>query len=390
MEALIKQAFIHVDGIGQHVQQGYYDLVGPNDEIILPQVWEHVIEPGWNISMLMWPLGNGPRQKAYPPAGMRPPGRRPGGSMPPPPPPLQCHSLGCNAIALPGRGFCRDHIGNNLNSPHPGMRPHMIPSGLRHGRPGHPPPPPDWARPPAAPPGVHVINIEKPKRKSKTHNSNMFSWLAGGKPSNFSAKKGDKHPTQARPPSPPPDVVAAAEAIAVEAPREAEQAIVSRRTARRPTIGGSLVPRVPLPRPAADLSLSLHAGKRSKKAMPKADESSSSESMTSETRSSVKSGSSYDDSDSETEEARQEVAKRGLIITCKVIDRPVRRPTVNVNSRENKTSPVELLKLDSACIYREGQGMMNLTSLELIKCSNAQMSEEEKPARLGANWITWL
>ncbi|KAK4137996.1 hypothetical protein BT67DRAFT_339592, partial [Trichocladium antarcticum] len=45
MEELIKQAFIHVDVIGPHVQEGHYDLVGPNGEIILPTVWEKVVEP---------------------------------------------------------------------------------------------------------------------------------------------------------------------------------------------------------------------------------------------------------------------------------------------------------------------------------------------------------
>ncbi|XDG05960.1 hypothetical protein ABKA04_005575 [Annulohypoxylon sp. FPYF3050] len=37
MEELIKQAFLHVDIIGPHVQAGHYDLIGPNGEIILPQ-----------------------------------------------------------------------------------------------------------------------------------------------------------------------------------------------------------------------------------------------------------------------------------------------------------------------------------------------------------------
>ena len=51
MEDLIKQAFAHVEDIGPHVSQGHYDLVGPNGEIILPQVWETMIEPDWSITM---------------------------------------------------------------------------------------------------------------------------------------------------------------------------------------------------------------------------------------------------------------------------------------------------------------------------------------------------
>ncbi|KAK5107828.1 hypothetical protein LTR62_000642 [Meristemomyces frigidus] len=56
METLIRQAFLHIDGIGEHVMQGHYDLQGPDGEIILPQVWETVVKPDWTISMHMWPL----------------------------------------------------------------------------------------------------------------------------------------------------------------------------------------------------------------------------------------------------------------------------------------------------------------------------------------------
>ncbi|KAK2805521.1 hypothetical protein FQN50_006145 [Emmonsiellopsis sp. PD_5] len=55
MESLIRQAFVHVDVIGPHVNQGHYDLIS-NGQIILPQVWESIIEPGWSITMHMWPV----------------------------------------------------------------------------------------------------------------------------------------------------------------------------------------------------------------------------------------------------------------------------------------------------------------------------------------------
>ncbi|KAF1952002.1 hypothetical protein CC80DRAFT_423495, partial [Byssothecium circinans] len=45
MEELIKQAFLHVDVIGPHVHEGHYDLVDSKGEIILPQVWESMIQP---------------------------------------------------------------------------------------------------------------------------------------------------------------------------------------------------------------------------------------------------------------------------------------------------------------------------------------------------------
>ncbi|PYI07585.1 hypothetical protein BO78DRAFT_417452 [Aspergillus sclerotiicarbonarius CBS 121057] len=56
MEELIRQAFLHIEVIGPHVVEGHYDLVGPNGDIILPQDWERVIEPDWNVTMHMWPM----------------------------------------------------------------------------------------------------------------------------------------------------------------------------------------------------------------------------------------------------------------------------------------------------------------------------------------------
>lgn len=62
MEGLIRQAFLHIEAIGSHVLEGHYDLVGPNGDIILPQVWETVIEPDWTITMHMWPSSDKPKQ----------------------------------------------------------------------------------------------------------------------------------------------------------------------------------------------------------------------------------------------------------------------------------------------------------------------------------------
>jgi hypothetical protein len=61
MEELINQAFCHVEEIGPHVVAGHYDLIGPSGEIILPKVWETVIEPDWAITMHMLPLLDDPR-----------------------------------------------------------------------------------------------------------------------------------------------------------------------------------------------------------------------------------------------------------------------------------------------------------------------------------------
>jgi hypothetical protein len=98
MEELIRQAFLHVEGLGPHVAEGHYDLIGPNGEIILPRVWETTIEPDWAISMHMWPIPE-PSKPPLPGRGVpslapghhfranhgRPPSRH----VPPMPPPSQ-------------------------------------------------------------------------------------------------------------------------------------------------------------------------------------------------------------------------------------------------------------------------------------------------------------
>ena len=68
MEDLIRQAFLHVEIIGPHVADGHYDLVGSNGEIILPQVWDTVIEPDAMITMHMWPLPEPPPKEEAKPA----------------------------------------------------------------------------------------------------------------------------------------------------------------------------------------------------------------------------------------------------------------------------------------------------------------------------------
>ena len=55
MEELIKQAFLEVDVLGSHVQEGHYDLV-VDGETILPQVWEAMVQPDWLVTMHMWPI----------------------------------------------------------------------------------------------------------------------------------------------------------------------------------------------------------------------------------------------------------------------------------------------------------------------------------------------
>jgi hypothetical protein len=175
MEELIRQAFLHVDGIGPLVAEGHYDLIGPNGEIILPQVWETMIEPDWSISMHMWPMPE-PR---IPPIGAgidRPRSRHDHGrhgripvppvshrGAPPPPPGWLGPRPGPPGMPMPGLG----------------------PGGRMGGGLGSGPGPGPGATP-------LILNVAtKPSRKKGESSKSVLGWMAG-KPSKSSSGKGTK------------------------------------------------------------------------------------------------------------------------------------------------------------------------------------------------------
>lgn len=161
MEELIKQAFLQVDVLGPHVQEGHYDLIGPNGDIILPSVWEKVIEPDWAITMTMWPLDKAPPVGGPKlPPGVPPMSHRPDGHGPPPPP-----------IGIPPLGRPRPSV--------PGM-PMPPPPGWNG---GIPPPP---RGPPGVSPNIKIVNAAPPKKKSSSssskQNTSMLNFLSGKPP----------------------------------------------------------------------------------------------------------------------------------------------------------------------------------------------------------------
>lgn len=167
MEDLIKQAFMQVDVLGPHVMEGHYDLIAPDGEIILPSVWEKVVQPDWSITMTMWPMDK------MPPLGPKVPG--PPGGMPHP------HSKHGPIPVPPG---VRLPMGG------PGMRPPGMPQ--HGGMPGGVPPVPGWAppgmRPAGMPAGPNIVTVNGPgksskhKKPSKDHGSGMAGFLFGKPP----------------------------------------------------------------------------------------------------------------------------------------------------------------------------------------------------------------
>lgn len=180
MEELIKQAFLHVDVIGPHVQEGHYDLVGPNGEIILPSVWERVVEPDWSITMHMWPMDKVPLRGHM--AG------RPGMPFPPGDPRNDPRHPHHRAAAAAGMA----HMA--------GMRPGTVrPGGMGGAVP--PPPPPNWAGmrgmgppgpdPRRGGPAAVVVDAAPPRaKKAGKPGSTVLGWMAGTKKP---AKNGKKY-----------------------------------------------------------------------------------------------------------------------------------------------------------------------------------------------------
>jgi hypothetical protein len=137
--------------------EGHYDLVGPNGTIILPQVWETLVEPGWAVTMHIWPL----------------PEKGPLGG--PPGHPLSHH--------FDPRRASLTHRHGHRNSGPPPPPPGPPPSTHRGGPP--PPPPANWPGGPPRP-GPHIIVLgqgggegSKSKSRGKESSKTMLGWMAG-------------------------------------------------------------------------------------------------------------------------------------------------------------------------------------------------------------------
>lgn len=54
MENLIKRSFSHVESMNSKIFRGSYDVLSPTGEIILPEIWDSVIKPGWVVELRFW------------------------------------------------------------------------------------------------------------------------------------------------------------------------------------------------------------------------------------------------------------------------------------------------------------------------------------------------
>lgn len=138
MEGLINQAFVHIDSVGPHVLEGHYDLEGPEGELILKEIWDSTVQPGWQITMKMWPA----EQIRRGPAAVRMP-----------------HNLSPEQA----REWIHNH--NRMRG-----RPPMMQPGVPMGRPPGPPVPP-FAFAPGGhgpmPAGVEAVPNGRPKKERR-------------------------------------------------------------------------------------------------------------------------------------------------------------------------------------------------------------------------------
>ena len=84
MEALIEQSFAHVENseLITRVKRGHFDLVDSSGALVLPSLWETIVQPDWAVTMRMWPL---PENSERPTHSSLPPEPRPLLSKPVPP-----------------------------------------------------------------------------------------------------------------------------------------------------------------------------------------------------------------------------------------------------------------------------------------------------------------
>ena len=56
MDNLMKRSFSHVESLNSQVFRGSYDILSPTGEIILPEIWDSVVKPGWTVELRFWEI----------------------------------------------------------------------------------------------------------------------------------------------------------------------------------------------------------------------------------------------------------------------------------------------------------------------------------------------
>ena len=70
MEQKIKEALGQHEVLGSQILNGQYDVIAPTGSIIMPNCWRFVIEPGWDVTLIIQPIST--KGRAKPPADSQP------------------------------------------------------------------------------------------------------------------------------------------------------------------------------------------------------------------------------------------------------------------------------------------------------------------------------
>lgn len=186
MEELINQAFAHIENVGPHVREGHYDLEGPEGELILKNIWSTTIQPGWQITMKMWP-----NLDLHPVRGQGGQGGQPAFRFPPNILPehrqmfIQQQRQRMAAAQQQQNANARGHHGHRVQQPPPGIHMNLPPmAGQR--QPPMPPPGGQFPMFPGprgqqVPPEIEVLDVRKEGRKSRDNKKKKtaLNWFGG-------------------------------------------------------------------------------------------------------------------------------------------------------------------------------------------------------------------
>lgn len=191
MERLLNTAFDKVEIIGPHVVAGRYDLINENGDIILPRVWDDLVEPDWKITMHMWPMPV--KQEASP--------QSPPPSPPPPPPEPATATASTSTTTPPSPGPVSgdpSKVPRRLSTPNPSQTPSQDKSSASS-------PTPKTPSSGESDPLKKSISKDRQSSKSRKHKSgeavktagSIFDWVRG-KP-----KRSSKRTSMKRDPAKP-------------------------------------------------------------------------------------------------------------------------------------------------------------------------------------------
>jgi Ubiquitin-like domain len=64
MQHIIEQSFLNIEGLGSRISKGEYDLVNSDGAVIIPHLWENLVEPDMLVTLQIWSLPSPQKRSA--------------------------------------------------------------------------------------------------------------------------------------------------------------------------------------------------------------------------------------------------------------------------------------------------------------------------------------